>query len=121
MPMQPTLLRTWSNKIFCFETIEPGAFSTSVPCTAGLATMWFREVNDICQPMTKERLLTKAGCNRKRCDGTTRLKVRIKDNLNDCEQPAGFKSAEQLSKCGSTVGDFSENGDQDSAIKAVRG
>ena len=47
--------------------------------------------------------------------------MRIKDNLNDCEQPAGFKSAEQLSKCGSTVGDFSENGDQDSAIKAVRG
>lgn len=27
----------------------------------GGATVWFREVNDICQPMTKERLLTKAG------------------------------------------------------------
>ena len=45
----------------------------------------------------------------------------IKDNLNDCEQPAGLKSVEQLSVCGSTVGDFSEDGDQDSAIKAVRG
>lgn len=45
--------------------------------------------------------------------------MRIKDNLNDCKQPAGLNSAEQLSKCGSTVGDFSEDGDQDSAIKAI--
>lgn len=47
--------------------------------------------------------------------------MRIKDDLDDCEQPAWFKSTEQFRESGSAIGDFSEDGDQDSTIETVRG
>lgn len=76
-------------------------------------------MNDIRQAAAEKRSFTKAGRERQVRDGRAGLKVRVEDNLDDGKDAAGLEGTEQFGKSGGAVGNLSEDGDQNSAIKAA--
>nr|WP_240905797.1 hypothetical protein [Thiorhodococcus mannitoliphagus] len=87
----------------------------------GFAAIWLLEVNDIRQAVTKEGSLTKTGWDRQARNGATRLEVRIEDDLNDGQKPAGLECAEEFGERGRAVGNPPKDSDQDRAIKVIGG
>ena len=83
--------------------------------------LWFFEMNDICQTVTKECQLTEAGRHCQARNGAARLEVGIEDDLDNRQKATGFKGAEQFRNSVGALRDLTEDGDQDRAIEVIGG
>lgn len=91
------------------------------PGTESLVTLWLLEVNDIGQSVAKERALPKTGCECKARNGIASLKVRIEDDLDDCQETAGLQCLEQFGDSGRAICDLSKDSHQDGPAKPIVG
>lgn len=81
--------------------------------------MGFDKMEDIGQAMPEEGTFVKAVGKGQLRDGGTGLKVRIKDNLNHCQQTAGFQGAEEFGNRPVALGNLAKHSDQHRTIKGL--